>query len=199
MPHQPEIHRWYNRSEWQRRRRHQLRLQPLCETCLEAGRVTVATVADRIEPHRGNYELFRLGKLRSLCVECHDSLDARNRAPVRSRFAVRADGTPPTRGIRGTRARRGTSAGRSGRAETTATVARRSCACAVRRLLRLREMLLTRGLARYPVLDEPDDRREDRAGDAAAHRLADDRADIDGAGRSGEAEQLKRNAASRAA
>jgi len=56
-----------------------------------------------------------------------------------------------------------------------------------------------RGLARYRFLNEPDDRREDRAGDAAAHRLADNRADIDGAGRSGEAEQLKRNAAARAA
>jgi 5-methylcytosine-specific restriction endonuclease McrA len=66
----------------------------LCELCLEVGRVTPATVADHIEPHRGNYELFRLGKLRSLCVECHNALDADNRAPVRSRSPVRADGTP---------------------------------------------------------------------------------------------------------
>jgi hypothetical protein len=45
-------------------------------------------------PHRGNYELFRLGKLRSLCAECHNALDAPNRAPVRSRSPVRANGTP---------------------------------------------------------------------------------------------------------
>jgi hypothetical protein len=71
-----------------------LRLQPLCEICLQADRVTPATVADHVVPHRGNYELFRLGKLRSVCAECHDSLDANNRAPVRSRSPVRADGTP---------------------------------------------------------------------------------------------------------
>jgi hypothetical protein len=45
--------------------------------------------------HRGSYELFRLGKLRSLCAECHNSLDhATNRVLVRSRSPVRADGTP---------------------------------------------------------------------------------------------------------
>jgi hypothetical protein len=53
-----------------------------------------ATVADHVVPHRGDYALFRLGKLRSLCVECHNALDANNRAPVRSRSPVRADGTP---------------------------------------------------------------------------------------------------------
>jgi hypothetical protein len=47
------------------------------------------------KPHRGSYELFRLGKLRSLCAECHNSLDhATNRVLVRSRSPVRADGTP---------------------------------------------------------------------------------------------------------
>jgi len=79
MPHRPEVHRWYCTASWQRRRRHQFRVQPLCE---------------HIEPHRGNFELFRLGKLRSLCAECHDSLDANNRTLVRSRSPVRADGTP---------------------------------------------------------------------------------------------------------
>jgi 5-methylcytosine-specific restriction endonuclease McrA len=71
-----------------------LRLEPLCETCLQAGRVTPAAVADHITPHRGSYELFRLGKLRSLCVECHNALDANNRAPVRLRSPVRVDGSP---------------------------------------------------------------------------------------------------------
>jgi len=94
MPHSREVHRWYTRAEWLRRRRHQLRLEPLCRFCLEVGRVTPATVADHVVPHRGNCELFRLGKLRSLCVECHNALDASNRAPVRSRSPVRADGTP---------------------------------------------------------------------------------------------------------
>src|SRR6266404_1730756 len=32
---------------------HQLRIEPLCRLCLEAGRVTPATVADHVTPHRG--------------------------------------------------------------------------------------------------------------------------------------------------
>jgi 5-methylcytosine-specific restriction endonuclease McrA len=90
MPHRPEVHRWYCTASWQRRRAHQLHIEPLCRLCLEAGRVTPATVADHIEPHRGDYQLFRLCELRSLCPECHNALDRTN-AP---RSAVRADGTP---------------------------------------------------------------------------------------------------------
>jgi hypothetical protein len=55
---------------------------------------TPVTVADHIKPHRGDYALFRLGKLRSLCVECHNALDANNHSPVCSRSPVRADGWP---------------------------------------------------------------------------------------------------------
>jgi hypothetical protein len=88
MPHCPEVHRWYCTASWQRRRRH---VQPLCELFSKS---VAATGADHIEPHRGNYELFRLGKLRSLCAECHNALDGQNRAPVRSRSPVRPDGTP---------------------------------------------------------------------------------------------------------
>jgi len=42
------------------------------------------------KPHLGSYELFRLGKLRSLCAECHNALDDANNP----RSPVRADGTP---------------------------------------------------------------------------------------------------------
>ena len=85
MPHRPEVHRLYCTVSWERRRRHQLHVEPLCRLCLEAGRVAPATVADHIEPHRGSYELFRLGKLRSLCADCHNGLDHTNRprAPIR--------------------------------------------------------------------------------------------------------------------
>jgi hypothetical protein len=90
MPHRPEIHAWYCTASWNRRRAHQLMIQPLCRICLEARRVTPATVADHVVPHKGDFTAFRLGELRSLCVECHDQLDAKN-AP---RSPVRADGTP---------------------------------------------------------------------------------------------------------
>jgi hypothetical protein len=65
-------------------------IEPLCRLCLEAGRVTPATVADHDPPHRGDFTAFELGPLRSLCIECHARLGADN-AP---RFPVRADGTP---------------------------------------------------------------------------------------------------------
>src|SRR5215469_4392845 len=52
------------------------RVDPLCCICLEAGRVTPATVADQIESPRSNYELFRLGKLRSCVLSV--SLDSAN-------------------------------------------------------------------------------------------------------------------------
>src|SRR5262252_8071566 len=90
MPHAPHIHRWYCTASWARRRAHQLMIEPLCRLCLEAGRVTPATVADHVEPHRGDYTAFRLGQLRSLCADCHNRHDRTNspRAPVRE------DGTP---------------------------------------------------------------------------------------------------------
>jgi hypothetical protein len=91
MPHAPHIHRWYCTASWQRRRAHQLMIEPLCRLCLERGRVTPATVADHIEPHRGDFAAFRLGELRSLCADCHNGLDGTNR-PGRS--PVRPDGTP---------------------------------------------------------------------------------------------------------
>ena len=90
MPHAPHIHRWYCTASWARRRAYQLRVEPLCRLCLEVGRVTPATVADHVVPHRGDFTAFRLGQLRSLCADCHNRLDRTNgpRAPVRE------DGTP---------------------------------------------------------------------------------------------------------
>lgn len=57
---------------WRKRRAQQLREHPLCRMCMDLdGRVMVATVADHIEPHRGDPVLFA-GPLQSLCKRCHD-------------------------------------------------------------------------------------------------------------------------------
>ena len=64
--------RWYNTKPWDRRRKLQLRQQPLCEICLREGRLEPAEIADHVQPHRGDYNLFRLGPLQSLCKKCHD-------------------------------------------------------------------------------------------------------------------------------
>jgi 5-methylcytosine-specific restriction endonuclease McrA len=90
MPDRRELHRWYCTTSWLRRRRHQLRIEPLCELCLARGVVVPAVVADHVVPHKGDYMAFKLGALRSLCKPCHDGLDRTNnpRAPVRE------DGSP---------------------------------------------------------------------------------------------------------
>jgi len=93
MGSQSPRHRWYCRSNWLKRQRHQLRVQPLCEFCLQEGRLTPASVADHVEPHGGDYTKFRLGKLQSLCASCHSS----TKAIVEKRGydpAIGADGMP---------------------------------------------------------------------------------------------------------
>jgi len=70
----------YNQARWKGphgRRKEQLSKQPLCETCLKAGRITIATVADHVIPHKGDEHLFWNGQLQSLCDaepwRCHSS------------------------------------------------------------------------------------------------------------------------------
>lgn len=57
---------------------HQLADEPLCRTCAKAGRVTAATIADHVIPHRGDERLFFEGELQSLCDEapwrCHSKV-----------------------------------------------------------------------------------------------------------------------------
>ena len=65
--------RLYGTERWRRLAKHQLMIEPLCEICLCKGRVTVARVADHVEPWRGDVNKFWLGKLQSLCEHCHNS------------------------------------------------------------------------------------------------------------------------------
>lgn len=64
---------WYSTPGWRRRRLAQLRSEPLCRYCSQMGQVTPATVADHIEPHRGDRGRFWEGELQSLCASCHNS------------------------------------------------------------------------------------------------------------------------------
>ena len=64
-------HKFYGRR-WRIRRALQLDKQPLCVMCKADGRITPATVADHITPHKGDPLLFA-GPLQSLCKACHDS------------------------------------------------------------------------------------------------------------------------------
>jgi 5-methylcytosine-specific restriction enzyme A len=63
---------WYHTTRWRKRRARQLAEYPLCAMCKKQGKVTAATVADHVEPHRGDAVKFWQGKLQSLCSTCHN-------------------------------------------------------------------------------------------------------------------------------
>ncbi|QIG97770.1 MULTISPECIES: HNH endonuclease [Bradyrhizobium] len=84
---------FYDTAFWQRRRRQQLLAHPLCKFCAADGIVTPATHVDHVEPHRGDWTLFCLGALQSLCSPCHSSTKQRIEARGFD-VAVDADGWP---------------------------------------------------------------------------------------------------------
>ena len=66
---------FYSTAGWQALRGQQLRLEPTCRLCRQAGRVTPATVADHVEPHRGDRaRFFDSNNLMSLCATCHNAI-----------------------------------------------------------------------------------------------------------------------------
>jgi len=81
---------WYQLERWRRIRRHQLRGEPLCAFCLQRGVATAATIADHVESHGGNWNLFLTGKLQSLCSHCHESAKRYDDSKAR----LDADGWP---------------------------------------------------------------------------------------------------------
>ena len=82
---------WYTTYRWKRRSKAQLFEHPLCVFCAAKGLVTIATVADHVVPHRGNWNLFRLGDLQSLCKHCHDSVKKYDEQPAAIRRGYRSD------------------------------------------------------------------------------------------------------------
>lgn len=89
----------YNNKLWRQIRRELLRDEPLCRRCKSLGRVTLATVADHIEPHKGDEVKFWTGELQPLCKACHDGWKAKLENRGRD-TSVGPDGWPlePLRG-----------------------------------------------------------------------------------------------------
>lgn len=87
---------WYGTARWKARRADQLTREPLCAMCLAVGRTTAATVADHIEPHKGNADLFWYGSLQSLCKPCHDGDKKRIEQGSAAKPTIGVDGWPIT-------------------------------------------------------------------------------------------------------
>jgi len=84
----------YATARWKETRSLQLAMHPLCGFCKAKGRITRATVADHIIPHRGDHDLFFHGELQSLCDKCHSQDKQRielGLAPIRE---IGLDGIP---------------------------------------------------------------------------------------------------------
>jgi 5-methylcytosine-specific restriction protein A len=47
-------------KRWRKRARYQLQVEPLCRMCASEGRLTAASVADHVIPHRGDINSFGL-------------------------------------------------------------------------------------------------------------------------------------------
>ena len=82
----------YNTARWRCIRARQLTEHPYCRYCQDAGRVSIATVADHIVPHRGDAQLFwDTSNLQSLCAPCHS---ATKQAQENVQEATGLDGWP---------------------------------------------------------------------------------------------------------
>jgi 5-methylcytosine-specific restriction protein A len=90
---QSRWHHLYCTTMWRKRAKHQLRSQPRCEMCLKDGRINAATIADHIEPHKGDQQKFFFGELQSLCKLHHESAKKREEARGYS-TQIGADGWP---------------------------------------------------------------------------------------------------------
>lgn len=68
----PEL---YGSRQWRNLRASVLSEEPLCRTCDQQGRVTVATVVDHIKEHKGDVTLFYdRDNLQPLCASCHSGV-----------------------------------------------------------------------------------------------------------------------------
>lgn len=72
--------RGYNYA-WRKARGQHLYDNPLCVQCEAEGRVTIATVVDHVDPHRGNQQIFwDRSRWQSLCAHHHASTKQRGEA-----------------------------------------------------------------------------------------------------------------------
>ena len=92
----PSWRAWYKTASWRQRRAEQLAREPFCRFCDAAGLSVLASVADHVEPHRGDWQRFN-GPLQSLCSTCH-SRSKQRAENAGYDMTVGADGYPIANG-----------------------------------------------------------------------------------------------------
>lgn len=80
-----------NTATWQRLRAMVLAERPLCQHCLEHGRITIATDVDHAD---GNPANNSRGNLQSLCHACHSTKTMRERNGGATVYGCDEHGTP---------------------------------------------------------------------------------------------------------
>ncbi|MGE5482253.1 MAG: HNH endonuclease [Bacteroidota bacterium] len=67
-------------TRWDKVRRAKLARDPLCERCLQVGRVTPATMVHHLRSLRQGGEALEMANLLSVCRRCHDDLHSQKRS-----------------------------------------------------------------------------------------------------------------------
>lgn len=63
----------YNTQRWLRLRKFKLRQHPLCQACLDVGRIEPATTVDHVTAIKAGGDPYPpLDRLRSMCESCHN-------------------------------------------------------------------------------------------------------------------------------
>jgi 5-methylcytosine-specific restriction enzyme A len=83
---------WYHHPVHVARRDELRRRKPLCEDCLDQGKLTPMVHAHHVEPHLGDINKFLTGELRAVCRACHARAEAEAKRGYSMRIGL--DGRP---------------------------------------------------------------------------------------------------------
>ena len=79
--------KFYGSGEWKRIRARQLKREPLCRTCLAAGRIRAGNTVDHITPMRDDGSPRDPANLQTQCATCHQQKRQREAMERRSKAA----------------------------------------------------------------------------------------------------------------
>lgn len=65
--------KFYSSTAWRKLSKLQLKSKPLCEECLSKDKVTLAKIADHIQPIKEGGARLDTNNLQSLCLKCHNT------------------------------------------------------------------------------------------------------------------------------